>query len=102
MKTKTITIIIFLFTNVLLINSQTWQNTYNFPSNYDITQMQFLNPNTGWVSIQSGTNVKILKTIDKGINWNEVSSYNIYISSGKTFFVFTDESNGFRAYTIYD
>lgn len=93
---------IFLVAAVSLSQQQNWVNNYTF-NGYDITQIQFLNPKVGFVSLQSGNEVQIHKTTDKGRTWNWLCTFNKEPGFNEgTFFLFTDELNGYRAYPYHD
>src|SRR4030095_3991984 len=96
MKTRIIFLSILIIANFY---SQNWVNNYTFPSGYDVTQMQFLNSNTGWVTLKSAQTVKFFKTTDKGKIWTELSTCWVNYYSSLTFFVFTGASVGYRSYT---
>lgn len=88
------------------LNSQQWVNNYDFQSSYSgyaVVQMQFLNANTGWVSLKNAGNVRMLKTTNKGNTWFQINSFDMYTySSSRPYFVFLNENTGYRAHTIYD
>jgi hypothetical protein len=102
----------FFISAAYSLYSQTWVNNYDFSggySGYDITQIQFINPNTGWITMQNNNTVVILKTVNKGKDWTQINTYNVYLSISKTFFIFLNEQTGYRAhspsgsiYTILD
>lgn len=103
---KTRILVLILIINFPYVYSQQWINNYDFQiSNpgYTVVQMQFLNVYTGWVSLRSGANIRILKSTNRGSAWFQINSYDMYAySNSKPYFIFRNENTGYRAHTIYD
>lgn len=101
MKTKIFILsIVFIVSNLF---SQQWIPFYNFSTNYpgyNVIQMQFLNADIGFARIKYSNTIKILKTINRGTNWNEINSYNIYAyePSVNSYMYFINELTGFRSH----
>ena len=103
MNTKNILLCIFLI--VYSSISQNWVNNYSFPSGYEVTQIQFLNSNTGWLTAKHDNYlVTMYKTTDKGRNWTDFHTFDVYHFSQdlNTYFVFTDVFTGYRAHLPSD
>lgn len=103
MKTKTF--IVYIFFAVSSVFSQQWGNYYDFPgTNLNITQLQFLNTNTGWVTTKAGNTLKIWKTNNKGVNWSDVKTFNQYsfVGSASSYLTFINENTGYFAYVPTD
>ena len=99
MKTKTF--ILYIFFAVSSVFSQQWGNYYDFPgTNTNITQLQFLNTNTGWVTTKAGNTLKIWKTNNKGANWSDIKTFNQYsfVGSASSYLTFVNENTGYFAY----
>lgn len=101
MKTKIFILsIVFIVSNLF---SQQWIPFYNFSTNYpgyNVIQTQFLNTDIGYARIKYSNTIKILKTINRGTNWNEINSYNIYAyePSINSYMYFINELTGFRSH----
>ena len=97
---KTIIVVSFYFSLITLTKAQNWVHNYTFPTGYEVTQIQFINTNTGWATIKSGVTAKFMKTTNKGRNWTEINTYGLYPDPDlKTYFVFVNEFTGYRAHT---
>lgn len=91
---KTIIYISILFLTLLLspstlISQWQWQNPY--PQGNNLDDIFFINQNTGWICGQAGT---VLKTTNKGIDWNY---YPVKIPDAIMGIQFINEYTGFAA-----
>lgn len=101
MNTKIIILFSLMFT--CCIYSQQWVNNYDFPST-EITQIQFINPNTGWITTQNQNTIKIWKTVNKGVGWTDIKTFTQYafVGSATTYLLFINQSTGYMAYVPTD
>lgn len=99
---KTILFFLTIFFLCISTFAQMWFNSSNFSPNDRIKNINFINPNQGWIIVENNgnsANVTIKRTTDKGISWYNTNSFSANLSNDADIDIdFVDENVGFRVY----